>query len=202
MKKFGWLVMFAALLAAPVMATSTVATFLDPSAGSGDPMFVVDLTANTITGGWADSQTGLDLLVPWSGNAVFNDAFFIMDPIVYNGGQAGGATGSGIIKFFENNQDTDTTPLVQIVFDSGQITPLGLGGTNLFFSNGVVITGSQINGSLINESFSFSFANQKLLNNGFSATAAFTSSASVPEPATMALFGLGAAALLRRRKRA
>ena len=200
MKKYGWLVMVAALLAAPAMATNTVATFADPSGSSNTPLFTVDVTMDKITGGWADSQTGLHLYVPWN-NTDYVDAFFTMTDIVYTGDTSGGATGSGIIRFFEDNQDINTTPLVQITFDSGYINPYGFGGMDEFFGNGVVITGSQISGTLSSESFSFSFANQKFVNTGYTATAAFTSSA-IPEPATMALFGLGAAALLRRRKRA
>ena len=75
-----------------------------------------------------------------------------------------------------------------------------------FFANNVVITGSKIgSATLSNESFSFSFANQEALSGnwdegfGFTATASFTSSATVPEPATMCLLGLGTLSLLRRK---
>ena len=48
--------------------TVTIATFADPSTGSGNPLFTVDLVSDTITGGWADSKTGLYLVIPYSGN--------------------------------------------------------------------------------------------------------------------------------------
>ena len=178
----------------------TIATFDDPALDSSTPLFRVDLTNNLITGGWDDSKTGLNLDVVYSGNP-FPDAFFTMTQVSYIGDIMGGSTGGGTIKFFENN--TSTPPLIQIDFDSATISPIGFGG--LFAFNDVTISGSQISGQLTEEpAFSFGFANQVPLNNnlddGFTATAAFTSSA-VPEPATLALLGIGALITLTRRRR-
>ncbi|NLW84894.1 MAG: PEP-CTERM sorting domain-containing protein, partial [Phycisphaerae bacterium] len=60
--------------------------------------------------------------------------------------------------------------------------------------------------SLSEELFSFSFAAIQYVKksrdfDAFSATAAFNSSA-IPEPATLAIFGIGAAMMFRLRKRA
>ena len=187
-----------------VEATETIATFDDPAGGSDSAFFTVDLTNNLITGEWADSQTGLNLDVVYSGNP-FPDAFFTMTPVSYTGDIMGGSTGSGTIKFFADNQNTSTTPLIQIVFDSATISPIGFGGLELFALNDVTISGSVLGGAtLTDEAFAFSFANQVALNddwvNGFEATAAFTSSA-IPEPATLTLLGIGALATLTRRRR-
>ena len=202
MKKMGVVAFVAFLMVSPAMASFTVATFADPSATSANPLFTVDLAANTITGGWADSKTGLDLYIPGSGT--FTDAFFTFAS-TYTGLASGGVTGGGTIKFFKDNQDTTTAPLIQIDFAKGYVNPYGLGAIDEFFADGVVITGTEVSGTLSDESFSFSFANQKSINgnwnNGFTATAAFTSSA-IPEPATMAIFGIGAMLMLRLRKRA
>jgi hypothetical protein len=126
-----------------------------------------------------------------------------MTNVSYLGGTGGGSTGDGTVKFFANGQDTNTTPLIQIDFDLGHVTPFGFGAMNMFYFDGVIITGSEI-GSLTNESFAFSFGNQVPLSGGWSkgykATASFTSSADNPEPTTMALLGLGALSLIRRKR--
>jgi hypothetical protein len=183
-------------------ASMTIATFADPSTDSVNPLFTVNLVSDTITGGWADSKTGLYLMIPYSGNS-YSDAFFTMTNVNYTGSASGGVTGGGTIKFFADGQSTSTTPLIQIDFVSGSVSPYGFAGMDEFFANGVVITGSETGTALSGESFSFSFANQKALssnwNNGYTATASFTSSA-VPEPATMAMFGLGGLLFARKKQ--
>lgn len=182
--------------------TVTIATFADPSADADKPLFAVDNISNYITGGWADSETGLTLEIPYSGNT-YLDAFFTMTDVFYQDGAGGGITGSGTIKFFADGQSTNTTALIQISFNSGHVTPLGFGAMDMFYFDGVTISGSEIAGVLTDESFAFSFANQTALSgswdNGYTATASFTSSA-VPEPATICLLGLGALALLRKHR--
>jgi len=204
-KGIGFLVLCTMLVctASAGAVTMTIATFDDPAVNSTMPLFTIDLTTHFITGGWSDLQTGLDLNVVYSGR-IFYDAFFVMTPVTYTGGLTGGSTGRGAIKFFEDNQSTSTPPLIQIDFDSANLSPTGFGALELFALNDVTISGSEIGAAtLTDEAFSFSFANQVMLpgDDGYTATAAFTSSA-VPEPATIMLFGIGGLMTLIRKRRA
>jgi len=185
--------------------TSTIATFADPAADSTAALFEVDLTNNLITGGWDDCQTNLDLDVVLSGH-IFNDAFFTMTPVSYSGDITGGVTGGGAITFRKDGEGGNTapiTPLILIEFDSANITLTGFGAVEMFTASNITITGTEIDIPLTNESFSFSFANQAPLpvGEGYTATAAFTSSATIPEPSTLILLGAGALLRLTRKKR-
>ena len=199
------LVLFVALSCNVAQATLTVATFSDPSQGSNETLFTVDIVNGVISGGWPDSKGGLVLEVSLSGNT-YLDAFFTMTDVTYVGDISGGNAGQGTIMFFAENQPVDTAPLIEINFSSGYLTPIGFGGTDFSFfggsGNNVTITGSEINGVLSNESFSFSFVNQKLLSDesGYTATASFTSSA-IPEPATIILLSLGGLLSIMSRKK-
>ena len=195
-----------------------VATFADPALDSSTPLFtVVYGTSGSVTGGWGDDQPGLDLEVPIINSNPFIDAFFEVSPLLYNGDATGGTTGAGTIKFFNDGDDPGTaTPLVRIDFDSAQVNPGSLYGDNLFQFNNVDITVDGYSGVLEQEQFSFGFANKVFIDPpspvgtmgalmtvdpiGFTATAAFTSSA-VPEPITLGLLGLGSLVLLRRRRK-
>lgn len=182
--------------------TTTIATFDDPAVGSTTPLFVVDLTNDLITGGWDDWQTNLNLDVVYSGH-VFNDAFFTMTPVSYSGDISGGVTGGGVIMFRATSQPQPITPLIRIDFDSAYISLTGFGAVEMFTASNVTITGTEIDIPLTDESFSFGFANQAPLSEGegFTATAAFTSSATIPEPATLMLLGAGMLMGLIRKRR-
>ena len=185
--------------------TSTIATFADPAADSTAPLFEVDLTNGFIRGEWDDSQTNLNLNVVYSGH-IFNDAFFTMTPVSYSGDITGGVTGGGVIMFRMDGQGsgaTAITPLIRIEFDSAYISLTGFGAVEMFTASNITITGTEIDIPLTNESFSFSFANYAPLSEGegFTATAAFTSSATIPEPATLTLLGVGLLMALTRKKR-
>jgi len=185
----------------------TVATFADPTANSStssNTMFTIDLVSHTINAGWPDLLPNLNLEI---GDTTYYDAYFTMTTVSYAGNIYGGTTGGGTIKFFKNNQNSISTPLIQISFQSASISPYSLGAANQFFAPGsnVVITGSEVTGSLTNDAcFSFSFANQMPKNgdwnNGYTVTAAFTSSAEVPEPASLGLFGVSWLMVLIRKR--
>ena len=198
-------------------ASMTIATFADPSRNSSNPLFTVDFTGMTFTGGWADTQTGLTLQIPYTG-ATFADVWFEMSDVtiisttIIPGGGKFGLTGSGAINFYADGAANPIAPLLTISFGSGLVSRYGFGESDetpdgYFITTNVTITGSAIPGTLSEEEFSFSFANLKCLpgsnklNDGFTTTAAFTSSA-VPEPATIALLGFGVLSIVSRKKRA
>ncbi|MHB0946886.1 MAG: PEP-CTERM sorting domain-containing protein [Sedimentisphaerales bacterium] len=189
----------AGFISVDAKATFTVATFSDPSGDSNSPLFEVDFAAMTLNGGWADTEIGLLLNVPYSANSFTNAWFEMTEVAIIN---TFGDTG-GEIKFYADGDST--TPLLDITFGSGYVSRFNFGADEMFVANNVIITGSQIGGVLSAEEFSFAFANLAKLtgssnwDDGFTATAAFTSSA-IPEPATMGLLSIGFLSLIRRKK--
>jgi len=192
-------------------ASFTVATFADPSNSNSNPLFNVNFTTQSLTGGWDDSKTGLTLQVPSSGHTFANAWFRLVSPTgaptvnitnVYTmpWGKVG-QTGAGRVEFYANG--TTTNPLIVVGFDGGVVSMSNFGASELT-ANTVTITGSEISQILTQEEFSFSFANtmSPLPNgdDGFTSTASFTSSA-VPEPATVGLLCLGALKLVTRKSR-
>jgi hypothetical protein len=179
---------------------TTIATFADPAVNGSKPLFTVNLAGDLITGGWADSNTGLTLQIPYSGN-IYHNAFFTMTDIAYTD-DTSTITGGGTIKFFADGQSTSTTPLIQISFVAGHVSLYGFGAMNTFSPDGVTITGSEIVGSLTDDaSFAFGFGNQSLiLPQGFTATGSFTSSAEAPEPVTLLLLGTASIFIFTRKK--
>ncbi len=180
----------------------TIATFADPAADGSIPLFMVDTVNGTVNGGWSDSNTGLIL----EADTDYIDAWFTMSQLNYAGGMSGGDTSAGVIKFYADG--TSDEPILQIDFERAHISPYGLSGSNIFtfmsdevsFSGDIVGTPAGTPANLTDGSFGFSFANQAIDSNGFTSTAAFTSSAAVPEPATIAILALGTLPMLRRRK--
>ena len=201
MRTFSVLLVATLLIAASAQASFTVATFASPSSGSTNPLFLVDWDLNAVTGGWADGLGNLSLEFVWPNVGTFNDVWFEMSDLTITSQPIAneyGYTSGGVISFYETG--TVANPLLVITFADGYVNKFGLGSDNAVF------TGSQISGTLSEEQFSFSFAAVQDLKktNGFeafSATAAFNSSA-IPEPATLAIFGLGSLLAVGLRKRA
>lgn len=201
MKKYGVLLVTALLIVASAQASFTVATFQSPSSGSSEPLFHVSWADDLVTGGWDSSMQNLTLEFVWPMAGVFNNVWFDMTPVQITAEPVPnevGTTGGGTINFYAEGTVAD--PLMVITFDSGYVSKYGFGSDDAEFS------GSMINQSLSEEQFSFSFAAIQYVKKSrdfeaLSATAAFNSSA-IPEPATLAIFGIGAAMMFRLRKRA
>lgn len=177
----------------PAANAFTVATFADPAVDGTTPLF--SLNGNVLSGAW--NGTGLLLQTPVLPAPDFPDATFIMSPLVATPINASLAmVGAGSIQFFDNlNQ-----PILLIAFDSGLLTTAVSFGASDFIGQNVTFSGSLLGQPVTDEAFAFSFANPVAIPGGWTATAAFTSSA-VPEPATLAFFLLGGLPLLRTRRR-
>ena len=210
-------IVLAALLlpGATVMAgTITIATFADPSQISSMPLFTVDPSTPDprIQGGWEDGLTGLNLQVVVAPGGSYADAFFTLED-QYGGpglefypsspGAFSGMTGPGTVRLYEAGDVPERDePLIRIDFVSAELVVGGMAGYSLWAPDNVDITGAAVPEGLTQEAFAFAFANQQLDDDGcLTATASFTSSAVIPEPSMVALFGFALMTVVGRRRR-
>lgn len=190
---YRWLAAGAILLvvAGSAMATNvTFATFADPSSGSANSMFVIAPDYSSIAGSW--SGNGLSLKVPFA-NQVYQDVHFQL----YGSGDP---TQPGYVQFWNDTAGQ----ILRVSFTSASLTEFGFGARDTTANPGrVELTYFPWGASFdpANESFSFSFSNfSEDLQGNTLVTAAFTSSAALPEPATAGFFVLGCVATLVRRR--
>lgn len=174
--------------------TFTFATFADPSSGPVPPMFVYDNSGpGTLNAAWG--QPGLTLQTPGSAAPDYSNVTFAMSTLVQTSALPFATFTGGNIQFF----DSSSTMIFRIDFSSAYLSgPLGFGAADLI-GNNVVFSGPLVGSPLSQESFSFSFANQVATANGYTATAAFTSSAA-PTPGALALVGISGLVAARRRR--
>jgi hypothetical protein len=196
MKKAIVLALGAACATSAFAQSFAVATFSDPAAGSGTPIFTFDTTANTLQGSW----TGLGLTLTHPGftsggstsNVTFQTSVINLTPIA---GQVY-SMGAGTVDFF----DSSSNLIFSISFSGGLfVNPFSASSAEIA-GDSVSFSGPNVPSGLTNESFSFSLANAVRTANGWQYTSAFTSSA-VPEPGSMLVLGAGIAALAARRRR-
>ncbi|MBX3096846.1 MAG: PEP-CTERM sorting domain-containing protein [Fimbriimonadaceae bacterium] len=190
----------AVTLSGAAMAQSiTMATFADPSNNSANPLFLVDTNANLMFGGW--SGLGLTLETPgFIGGGSSNDVTFQFAPTNLVPVIPGAiyTTGPMLVTFL----DSANNPLFNATSTSGVLViDGGVGASDLRLEN-VTLSGPNVPVGLTQEMFNFSFANGADLQAGVRTyTASFTSSAVVPEPASMVALGAGLVALASRRRR-
>lgn len=185
-----------AVLSASAQAV-TIATHADPSGNAASPLFYASDTS--VSASW--SGTGLTLQVPVA-SLSFNDVQMEMLSVTRTEAGAVDLLGAGMVKFWTTDANN---PIFTMTFDGGFIAEPFAAGASEFTANVISFGGSALASvnPLANEQFVFSFANKGGDTQLRTYTAAMTSSADVvPEPATMTLLGLGAAALISRRRKA
>lgn len=174
----------------------TFATFSDPTIGQGNPTAMIFVAGGELSGGY--DGVSLQTL-----SGTVTASFEVTGP-----GGAGGvavtevapefwALGAGAVRFFTGSDSNVLT----ITFESGSLTENEF-GANEFQGDVVSFSGSSVVQAYTNEAFGFAFANPRVNANGKSYTASFTASVdAVPEPASLGVLGIGALALIRRRRR-
>lgn len=198
MKKLLMMATMVAVASASMANSRTIATFLDPADSGATSLFVFNTTTNILTGSF--TGTGLTVRTPGlNGGGEVTNAKFQTSPIqlVPVAGTNLYAGGTGTVRFYTSDINN---PFLLVNFTGATLfDPLNFGASEF---NGSIVnfSGPNVPGGLSNEQFSFALANRHVVGDEIRYTASFTSSA-VPEPATMTALALGAAAILRRRKK-
>ncbi|MFQ3586878.1 MAG: PEP-CTERM sorting domain-containing protein [Fimbriimonadaceae bacterium] len=191
---------FAGSIAASA-ATPSFATFADPSHTAATPLFTFDKGLNQLSGSW--TLPGLTLHQPLFSTTA-SDVRFTMAPVSLTSGTVNlGTLGPGSFTF-EEFDGSNWVQVLRVAFTSATLTQFqfaaGAGdGVEFFDSLDNPLSG------WTDKSFAFSLTNRRdFVDSGRDLrtyTASFGSTASpVPEPAAAGVLGVGALALMRRRR--
>jgi hypothetical protein len=174
----------------------TIATFEDPTGGSGTPLFTLtnldpdDPSGATLSGSW--TGTGLKLLYSPTG-ASFSDVTFSFTTYATGDGDPIGGYffGPGSFSFMKG-----PNVLLTYAWDEAILSDSGFGSNQVEGLKISVPGSSPLYGATFSDpqSMSFNFTNSTgVLSSGGTIkwTSAFTSSAAVPEPSLLILLGLG-----------
>lgn len=183
-------VAFGAVVAAASQAF-TVASFQDPTIGQPN-LVVFTVTSSAISAAY----TGIDLNVL---GTTYTGVTLSIAPVAVSGaGPVKNVAGGSAV--FSTGSDPN---LLTITWDAGSLfEPFGFGASFASLQS-VTFSGTSVPAGAANwteEQFAFSFANPQVTRDISTYSASMTSSA-VPEPATMAVLGLGLSALVARRRR-
>lgn len=194
-----------ALCAAVAANADTFASFFDTGATS----FLRTPTSGsqgTLMGG------GGNYTLTTTGGTYTGVTFAFDSPVDYfatgSGLQDSALTGPGSITISQG-----TTTLLTFTFQSATLNSAGFSAhynsnptldDHVVFTGGSILNGIQLDPVNPQTGFDFSFSNGGPAGNGYGYSSAFSASANfqpVPEPASMAALALGAATLLRRKKK-
>ena len=189
------LIVLVAGVAATCAHADTIATFADPALNGTTPLFSYDAGAGMLSGSWAG--TGLTLQTPGLSAPDYTNVTFSMSAAAVSGSHPLASIGAGQIDFFDNT----SALIMSVSWDAASLTSFGFGASQ-FAAQNVSFSGPAIPIGFTDQSFAFSFANviNNPTNGSFTATASFTSSATIPAPGALALIGMGGLVAGRRRR--
>jgi hypothetical protein len=186
---------------ASAQTVSTIATFADPAVDQTQPLFSFTSTGAGFTGTLSADWFGpapITLKMPGFIGIPSMNVWMTMSALNVDalGVASNAAGGRGFINYI---RVTDASLVLRIEFDTAKLNPFNFGASS-DHSDGVTFFGQGLRAPLSRESFAFGLVNTSPVGPTTTYTAAFTSSAVVPEPSSLIALGLAIQALVRRRR--